>query len=140
MLIRHRRYLKINLADPLSKKDSHLTEPLLLTMYDGQLHNDFEDYFKTKNHEKNLGYKRKKTSNHLFHLEKFGVISRKLDKNGRIAFVESIFFYYYTDDSPPYDIIRFEMIMRTNIYTYIAVLYLQLHYWCTSSVVFRLVT
>lgn len=45
---------KISLANIYTKMESGLIEALLLTIYEGKLHIDFEDYFETKN-SKNLG-------------------------------------------------------------------------------------
>lgn len=46
---------KIDLANPLAKNDSSLTDASVLIMMDGRFYIYFEDYFEKRNNEKNLG-------------------------------------------------------------------------------------
>ena len=46
---------RINLADPLTKKDSSITGALQLTLFTGRLCMDFEEQAETKSSQKNLG-------------------------------------------------------------------------------------
>jgi len=46
---------KLNLADPLTKKDSPLTDMLQLSLFTGRLCLDLQDVAQTKSSEKNLG-------------------------------------------------------------------------------------
>ena len=46
---------KVNLADPLTKKDSALATMLLLSLFNGRLCVDFEEVAETTSSDKNFG-------------------------------------------------------------------------------------